>query len=198
MLSIRRYYKHLIKHYFLILQLYIYRIFKTASYIVRCAHIPRCIAMGSHILDQSVRQRFPISPDSESQRQQIATISQTPKSTALTAACCLDDVNLEHVFSILRVGELLENCSSLPLTRQHHATIMSAVLGELELVGSELHEQSSSGGGSTSNCVALLRATVSQIVDFICEAGRDRATYMKEIFCRLIPTSAPRPRSRKC
>lgn len=168
----------------------------------RSSQFSRCLNSGSQTLCNALRQRFTCEVN-----QQPLSEFQTPTLTAMTQACCVDDVNLDHVFSLLRMIELLENCRA-SLTTRHHAQILCAVIGELELVANDLSsavresnqqlrnqttEDSKKSEDSRLKCASLLRATQKQLIDLIAESGRDRATYMKDMFSR-IPFSGPRPR----
>lgn len=115
----------------------------------------------------------------------------------MTQTCCLDDQNLSHTFNILRITELLENCAPVLNVRQQ-GEIVLAVIGELDLMARDL-KQSIEGLQNLEEtpemkCVRLIEATQRQIIDFICECGRDRASFMKEQYCR-ISLAGSRPRS---
>lgn len=155
-----------------------------------CFEFFRCMVLGVQLLVDSIHQRF------AADFGKPLSAFQTPTLVAMTQACCLDDINLDHVFGLLRLVELLENYEKV-LTVEDHARILCALIGELELVAKALN--SGVGGApndtleSKTKCAVLLQATKNQLIDLICESGRDRAAYMKSIFCRQ-SLAGPRPR----
>lgn len=158
----------------------------------------RCVVSGGRELNHFLLKKYPLEnvPSAEAQ-------FQTPTLVAMTHACCLDDINLGHVFDLLRIGELLEH-HTVPLTTPGKATLLCAILGELHIVSSDLRsaalvapsndadESENKTADERQRCISFLRKTESLILDLIADSGRDRATYMKEAFTRL-PVAPPRP-----
>ncbi|KAL8439753.1 hypothetical protein Efla_002655 [Eimeria flavescens] len=102
---------------------------------------------------------------------------------AALMACICDDVNLAHVFNLLRVEELLENLA-VELTPSQCAQVMLAILGELYLVRLDMQETAE---GDTREFLefkeksgTFLRRASQMLISLIAEGGRDRFCYVKE------------------
>ncbi|KAL8270536.1 hypothetical protein Esti_005507 [Eimeria stiedai] len=102
---------------------------------------------------------------------------------AAVKACICDEVNLAHVFVVLRVEELLENLST-ELSPSQCAQVMLAILGELHLVRRDMQEATRSKSPEfeefREKSSVFLRKASQLLMSFIAESGRDRFCYVKE------------------
>ncbi|KAH0472982.1 MAG: uncharacterized protein KVP18_004843 [Porospora cf. gigantea A] len=111
---------------------------------------------------------------------------QTPDIMFHAAALMADDVCLGHVYLSLRLFELVEGYTSA-LAPAEEAAVVKAAVGELAL---HLDSASDSQRNQT------LELTLSMLIAYILESGRDRLTYVKEVVFPEFqgPTAATVPR----
>ncbi|OEH76500.1 uncharacterized protein LOC34617580 [Cyclospora cayetanensis] len=102
---------------------------------------------------------------------------------AAVSACICDDVNLAHVFTVLRVEELLENLGD-ELSPSQCAKVMLAILGELQLVKRDMQESTHSDSPEflefKQRSSKFLQRALQLLMSLIAESGRDRFCYVKE------------------
>ncbi|CDI76717.1 hypothetical protein, conserved [Eimeria acervulina] len=102
---------------------------------------------------------------------------------AAMMACICDDVNLAHVFNVLRVEELLENLGD-ELSPSQCAKVMLAIVGELHLVRRDMQVASSTDSPEflefKDRSGKFLRKALQLLLSLISESGRDRFCYVKE------------------
>ncbi|CDJ42007.1 hypothetical protein, conserved [Eimeria tenella] len=102
---------------------------------------------------------------------------------AAVMACICDDVNLAHVFTVLRVEELLENLGD-ELSPSQCARVMLAIIGELHLVRRDMQEAESSDSPEfvefKEKSSRFLQKASLLLMSLIAESGRDRFCYVKE------------------
>ncbi|KAH0473119.1 MAG: hypothetical protein KVP17_003171 [Porospora cf. gigantea B] len=110
----------------------------------------------------------------------------TPEIMYHAAALMADDVCLGHVYLSLRLFELVEGYTTA-LAPAEEAAVVKAVVGELALL---LDSTSDSERSQT------LELTLSRLIAYILESGRDRLTYVKEVVFPEYqgPTAATVPR----
>ncbi|KAF7456301.1 hypothetical protein HWI79_3154 [Cryptosporidium felis] len=127
----------------------------------------------------------------------------TPGILSYLAACCVDDINLSHLFSLLRLHNIMEYYPKSVSQHKQRALILTAIFGELVAIKKDfeggkiklrdLKRRSGKGfdGKNSDNeqCIELLKLTLNQLGGLILDSGRDRATFIKEVFCA--PTFAP-------
>lgn len=136
----------------------------------------RCVMSGGRVLkDYTIKKYPPIANGAP------ATF-QTPTLVIMLHACCLGDINIGHIFDLIRINELLEH-HTRPLSTREKATVLCAILGELHHVVQDLRK--SDATSQRDQCISFISATLNSLLDFITEAGRDRATCMKQRFTRL-------------
>ncbi|CDI81780.1 hypothetical protein, conserved [Eimeria praecox] len=102
---------------------------------------------------------------------------------AAMMACICDDVNLAHVFNVLRVEELLENLGD-ELSPSQCAKVMLAIIGELHLVRRDMQAAASTDSPEflefKEKSGKFLRKALQMLLSLISESGRDRFCYVKE------------------
>ncbi|CDJ36903.1 uncharacterized protein EMH_0075680 [Eimeria mitis] len=102
---------------------------------------------------------------------------------AAMMACICDDVNLAHVFNVLRVEELLENLGD-ELSPSQCAKVMLAIIGELHLVRRDMQAAASTDSPEflefKDKSGKFLRKALQLLLSLISESGRDRFCYVKE------------------
>jgi hypothetical protein len=151
-----------------------------------CNEFQRCVVCGCRELHQFLLKKYPIITGPQ-------IYFQTPTMVAMLHACCIDDINLGYIFDILRIAELLEN-NTLPLNVREKARLLCAIIGEIHHVSDSLKTSSQS---EQKLCTQFLDETLGLLLDLLCETGRDRATYVKEMYTRPllnIPSSSRLPR----
>ncbi|CDJ60818.1 hypothetical protein, conserved [Eimeria maxima] len=114
---------------------------------------------------------------------------------AAMMACICDDVNLAHVFNVLRVEELLENLGD-ELSPSQCAKVMLAIIGELHLVRRDMQTAASTDSPEflefKDKSSKFLRKALQLLLSLISESGRDRFCYVKEALIHPDAT-CPRP-----
>ncbi|KAH8739055.1 hypothetical protein FG386_000922 [Cryptosporidium ryanae] len=139
----------------------------------------------------------------------------TPGILSYLGACCIDDINLSHIFSLLRIHTLMEYYPKCLTQHKLKAAILTGIFGELVGTKNDLEvgkynfkntkqkiseigfnkdnrDKNNSGNDGSSDydqCIELLKLTINQLCGLILDSGRDRSTYIKEVFCA--PSFAP-------
>ncbi|KAH7649530.1 hypothetical protein FG379_001156 [Cryptosporidium bovis] len=133
-------------------------------------------------------------------------------------ACCIDDINLSHIFSLLRIHTLMEYYPESLNQHKLRASILTGIFGELvgtkndleigkynfkntkqkiNEIGFNRNNKDNNSNNNNNNddtsdyeqCIELLKLTINQLCGLILDSGRDRSTYIKEVFCA--PSFAP-------
>ncbi|KAJ1608239.1 hypothetical protein OIY81_2712 [Cryptosporidium canis] len=122
----------------------------------------------------------------------------TPGILSYLAACCVDDINLSHLFSLLKIHNIMEYYPKSVSLHKQRALILTAIFGELFAIKNDFEEgklrlkdfkRGNASNSEHEQCVELLKMTINQLGGLIMDSGRDRATFIKEAFCA--PSFAP-------
>ncbi|TRY52482.1 Uncharacterized protein CTYZ_00002719 [Cryptosporidium tyzzeri] len=122
----------------------------------------------------------------------------TPGILSYLAACCVDDINLSHLFSLLRLHNIMEYYPKSVNEHKQRATILTAIFGELYAIKNDFEEgklklndfkRGHVNNSENEQSIELLKMTINQLGGLILDSGRDRATFIKEAFCA--PSFAP-------
>ncbi|OII78217.1 hypothetical protein cand_034420 [Cryptosporidium andersoni] len=141
------------------------------------------VSIGSNALREDIRRIAEL----------ISSFS-TPGILSYMSACCVDDINLSHIFSLLRLHTLLEHYPKPLILHTQRAQIVIAMYGELSAVRRDLETGILKRQNDNNNllltrkynneqCIELLKKTINQFTGIIVDSGRDRSTYIKEAFC---------------